>query len=362
MQIKALILALVFGLSSLLVAQNLQLPRASQHAKVQQRVGLTEITIDYHRPGVRERAIWGQIVPYGMSPGAPFGSGNPFPWRAGANENTTISFSTDVMVQGKALKAGTYGLHMVAQESGDWTVIFSHENASWGSFFYDDSRDALRVSAKPQSAGHQEWLMYGFDEMTPNSANVYLHWEKMKVSFKVEVDHHEIVLASIRSQLTSLPGFGWQGPLQAANYCLQNNINHDEAIGWADRSINNTRNVNNMGVKARLLAQKGEATAAGRAMEDVFQFAKDSGVEADMNAVGYLFLQSGNTDRAIEVFKYNVKKHPDAWNVYDSLAEGYDQKGERKKAIKNYKTALKMAPANQKGRIEGILSRLESQS
>ncbi|MGH1366729.1 MAG: DUF2911 domain-containing protein [Calditrichia bacterium] len=353
-----LFLFLISCLSLPTLAQNLSPTRVSPHANVSQRIGLSDITIDYHRPAVRDRAVWGALVPYGMSPGVAFGSGNAFPWRAGANENTTITFSHDVSINGQALKAGTYGLHMIPQE-GEWTIIFSNDNASWGSFFYNAENDAARVTATPVVAGHQEWLMYGFEDMTASSTVAYLHWEKLKVPFKIEFDAHQIRLASMRKELTNLPAFGWQGPLQAANYCLQNNINHEEALVWVERSIGNTRNVNNMSVKAGLLDQLNRASESDKVRQEAYIFAKNTGIEADMNLVGYMYLQASKTDRAIDIFKQNVKKFPNAWNVYDSLADGYDRKGDKKKAIKYYRTALEKAPVNQKNRIQGILDRLE---
>jgi len=354
----ALILVMALGLLMPIMAQNLTPVRVSPQATVIQRIGLTDITINYHRPSVRDREVWGALVPYGMSPGVSFGSGDEFPWRAGANENTTITFTHDVTISGKELKAGTYGLHMIPAE-GEWTIIFSNDNASWGSFFYNPANDAARVKTLPVKAGHQEWLLYGFEDITSNSVVAFLHWEKLKIPFRIEMDAQEIRLASMRKELTNIPAFGWRGPLQAANYCLQNNINHVEALGWVERSIANTQNVNNLSVKAGLLDQMRRTAEANNVRNDAYEFANRTGVEADMNMVGYMYLQANNTDRAIEIFKKNVKAHPDAWNVYDSLGEGYHRKGDMKKAIKNYQTALQKAPANQKNRIEGILERLQ---
>src|SRR5712692_2724975 len=120
-------------------ATELKIPRASQRGTVTQRIGLTDITITYHRPSVGGREIWGKTVPYGQV------------WRAGANENTTISFTDDVSVEGHALPAGTYGLHTLPT-ADQWTIIFSKNSTSWGSFSYDEKEDALRVTVKPHPA------------------------------------------------------------------------------------------------------------------------------------------------------------------------------------------------------------------
>jgi hypothetical protein len=161
--------------------------RKSLHASVTQRLGEdTDVTFEYSRPGVKDRKIWGDLVPYGMYPGNKYSDNKPYPWRAGANENTTIQVSADVMIEGKKLAAGTYGVHMIASEN-DWVLIFSKKNAEWGSFSYDEKEDALRITVKAAKASHQEWLLYGFDNLTASSATAFLHWEKVKVPFKIEI-------------------------------------------------------------------------------------------------------------------------------------------------------------------------------
>jgi hypothetical protein len=183
-----LVLALVLAIPSPSLAQGAKVP-ASLKASVTQRLGTDcDITIDYSRPGVKGRKIWGGLVPYGMSAGNEYSKNKPFPWRAGANENTTIEFKKDVLVEGKLLPAGKYGLHMIPGEK-EWTIIFSKNNSAWGSFTYNQDEDALRVTVTPVKAPHQEWLMFGFDDLAGTSATAYLHWEQLKVSFKIQVAH-----------------------------------------------------------------------------------------------------------------------------------------------------------------------------
>ncbi|MFQ5708137.1 MAG: DUF2911 domain-containing protein [bacterium] len=338
----------------LFAQQRLDLPRVSPHAVVTQRIGLTDVTIDYHRPGVKGREIWGKLVPYGLVPGTPFGSGNPYPWRAGANENTTITFTDDVTIEGQKLAAGIYGLFLIPTES-DWTIIFSNNHSAWGSFFYDEKQDALRVTVTPQKAPHEEWLRYGFDDLTDHSAVAYLRWEQLKVPFKIEVDTHTVVLNSMRNQLTSLPAFSWQGWYQAANYCLRNDINYEEALTWIDRSIGQEKNFNNLQVKSRLLAKIDKAQEADQTMKMAVEIADES----QLNRYGHRLLGQDKIKEAIDIFKLNVKRNPDSWNAYDSLAEGYQKDGNTKLAIKNFKKALGKAPENQKARIQKILSELQ---
>src|SRR6266704_3185245 len=164
----------------------LNIPRVSQRGSVTQRIGMTDITINYHRPAVSGREIWGKTVPYGKV------------WRAGANENTTIAFSDDVMVEGKPLAAGTYGLHTIPDKD-QWTIIFSKNATSWGSFSYDEKEDALRVSAKPHAAESFDVLTYVFEDVKEDSAAATLRWEKLAVPFRISVDVKAVVLKSVKN-------------------------------------------------------------------------------------------------------------------------------------------------------------------
>src|ERR1700720_578663 len=199
----------------------LDLPRQSQHATITQRIGITDITINYHRPMVNGRKIWDSLVPYGQV------------WRAGANENTTIAFSDPVTIEGKPLDKGTYGLHMIPAEN-EWTVIFSRNSTSWGSFTYNQAEDALRVNVKPQPTEPHEALAYDFDQLTPNSAVVTMRWEKIAVPFKVGVDVNPIVAKSLHNQLRGLAQYTWEGWDDAANYLLDNKVDLNEALSFED--------------------------------------------------------------------------------------------------------------------------------
>src|SRR5688500_8851832 len=194
-------------------------PDASPAATTTQVIGLTEMAVSYHRPAVNGRKVWGGIVPYDQV------------WRAGANENTTVSFSTPVTVNGTNLATGTYGLHMIPT-TGNWTVIFSRESGAWGSFSYDQKEDAARVTARPQNAEFQERLGFSFDEPTRDSVVLAMRWEKVRLPVEIKIDVARTVLDNYRAQLRGLPRFGWQGWNQAANWAAQNDIDLDEATTW----------------------------------------------------------------------------------------------------------------------------------
>ncbi|HEY6052102.1 MAG TPA: DUF2911 domain-containing protein, partial [Thermoanaerobaculia bacterium] len=301
-------------------------------------------TIDYHRPAVNKRKVWGELVPWKEA------------WRAGANENTTITFSSAAQVEGKPLAAGTYGIHMFPAE-GDWEVAFSNQHQAWGSFSYDAKEDAARVTVHPRLAPFEERLSYRFDDPTDNDVTAVLHWEKLEVPIKIGVDTKAVMLASLRDQLRGLPRFSWQGWNSAAAYALRSDLgNWDEAIGWSDQSIGLNENFTNLRVKAGLLEKKGDTKAATALRDRSMKIA----TEAEMNLYGYQLMGQKKYDEAIAVFKGNTAKYPQSWNAYDSLAEGYATKGDKKLAIDFYSKALSMAPETQKKRINDAIAKLKA--
>ena len=320
----------------------LTLPETSPEALVSQTVGLTRMTISYHRPAVNGRKIWGELVPYGDV------------WRAGANENTTISFSSPVAIEGKKLDAGTYGLHTIPTAS-TWTIIFSKQSGAWGSYSYDIKEDALRVNVTPQPAELEERLSFSFDDPTETSVIAALRWEKLRVPFRVDVDTQQVVLANLRQELRGLPRFFWQGWNSAAQYALRNGGDLDEALAWTEESLKIQTNFQNLRTKAAILEKKGDSKEAEALRAHALTIAN----EADLNAYGYMLLGQKRIDEAIEIFKRNVKDHPLSWNVYDSLADAYASKGDKKLAIDNYTKALSITtdPA-QKKRITDAIAKL----
>ncbi len=179
-----LILSCFLILPALGLAQGDQI-RPSLKASVMQRLGVdTDITIEYSRPGVKGRKIWGDLVPFGLAPGNRYSKDQPYPWRAGANENTTIEFTTDILIEGLPVPAGKYGIHMIPSEKS-WTLIFNKKSDGWGSYAYSKEQDVLRVTVDPVKAPHQEWLVFGFENLAGTSATAFLHWEELKVPFTI---------------------------------------------------------------------------------------------------------------------------------------------------------------------------------
>ncbi len=336
-------------LSSLVTSfgQNVTTPKTgSLPAKVTQTVGLTDVTVNYSRPKLtaangtdRSGQIWGQLVPYGYNKSG-FGNQGENPWRAGANENTTITFSDAVKIGGKELAAGTYGLHMAVFEDGKVTVIFSENSTSWGSFFYLESEDALRIDVMSKSTSKTELLTYDFVETGNNYTVLALKWDEKEIPVRIDVDVTKIALETFRNELRSRGGFGWRGYNAAAAYCMQNNINLEEALSWAETADQRSSGFQTLTTKAGILNALGRTEEANVA----FELAGNNATVAQVNALGYQFLGAKQYDKAIEFFKRNVENDPTNANGYDSLGDGYKAIGEKGKAIKNYKKALTLNP------------------
>jgi hypothetical protein len=212
----------------------------NKKASVSENIGITDVRIEYSRPAVkgREGKIWGSLVHYGFV-NLNYGTSKAAPWRAGANENTTIQFSSDVFIEGKPLHAGKYGF-FIAMGAEKATLVFSNFSTAWGSFYYDPKDDALRVEVPVQKLNESvERLKYEFDDQTDSSAVISMKWEKVRVPFTVSVDLHKVQIEAFRREFNSGIFYRyWQNMQTAANYCLVNNINLEEGLSWADRSIN----------------------------------------------------------------------------------------------------------------------------
>ena len=319
----------------------LVLPRESPAARASQVIGLAEFSVAYSRPAVNGRRVWGALVPFDSV------------WRAGANENTVLTASTPFSVAGKRLPAGRYGLHMIPTPAA-WTVILSRQSNAWGSFRYDPAEDALRVTVTPKPAPMTERLQYTFDELRGDGVTLTLRWEALAVPIELRIDHDRVVLDSVATQLRGIPQFFPDGWGQAATWALQ----HDhlpEASAWADSALRIQPRFDGLNVKAAVLERQGNRAAADSLRQRAYAVA----TEAQLNAAGYQLLAAKRVDDAIALFQRNVKAHPDSWNVYDSLAEAYGVKGEKRLAIMNYQKAASLTgdPA-QKSRIAAAIAAL----
>jgi Protein of unknown function (DUF2911) len=341
-----LLMAAVSGALSIVISAQsfvLDLPLQSQAAQISQTIGITDVTIKYHRPLVNDRKVWGGLVPYGQV------------WRAGANFNTTITFSDPVQIEGKPLDKGTYGLHMIPN-ADEWTVIFSKNSTSWGAFTYDEKEDALRVTVKPKAADMHNALTYDFDQLKPDSAVVQLEWEKVAVPFKVSVDVHEIVEASLKKQLRDLSQYTWLSWDDAANYLLAEKVDLDQALTYVNKSIENEDRAENEMTKSKVL------TALNRKDEAAVALKKSLDLSSPLQIHLYARQLQGEkrSEEAFVIFRENAKKHPDQWFVHSGLARIYCSEGKFDDAAKEMKLALAGAPDNQKTYVDGLVKKLEA--
>ncbi len=321
----------------------LKLPDVSQQARVSQRIGLTDITIDYHRPLVRGRKIFGGLI------------ADDQVWRAGANQNTIIEFSDPVSIEGQPLPKGIYGLHMIPDETS-WMVIFSKNSSSWGSFTYDKAEDALRVTVKAQAIESQEALRYDFDELKPNSAVMTMRWEKVAVPVKVEVNTSEIVEESLHKQLRGRVGFEWQSWTDAANYLLNNNLNPEEAAKYADRSIEIEDRFENEMTKSRALNVLERNEEARSARDKAIAL----GNQSQLHDFGRGLQAQGQLDEALELFQSNIKKDPSSWIGHNEAARIAVAKGDYAAAVKEMKLAAAASPERLKAQHVDLVRRLEN--
>ena len=256
-------LACLFSLALPALAQGSHLfPQLSPQASVTQTIGVTEVRVTYHRPAVRFRRIWGDLVPFGKV------------WRAGANEATTIRFSDAVKVEGKVVPAGTYALFMIPN-ADRWTIIFNKRWQQLGAWDYNPKDDVLRFDVAPKAVSNfDEWLTYEVYPASSSTAYVDMYWEKLRVSFLVEVDVKAIVTARLRKVLSQAKPGDWRIFSDAAEYLLDLDKDLPQALTWADRSLQIKETPVNLHVKARLQRALGQATESMRSLDKALKLAQ----------------------------------------------------------------------------------------
>lgn len=357
-----------------LQAQDMTLPPTggNQKSEVSQWMGPVKVTVTYNSPDVtapngadRKGKIWGQLVPYGMV-NLGYGTAALSPWRAGANENTTIEFSHAVKVEGKDLAAGKYGFHIIPAETGPWTLIFSKDHAAWGSYYYEEKNDALRVQVTPVQNPHAEWLNYGFEDRELSSTTAFLEWESLKIPFKISVDNvNDLYVQILRAELKSAKANNWESWVQAVAFCVQNNINLEEALYWSEQSLTTPYvgevNFSTLATKSSVLRALGRVAEADEALSQAANHPTANMQQIHM--IGRQLIAGGQPEKALEIFKLNRKKNPtDTFTTIIGLARGYEAVGNKKEAIKNWELAIKNLPENQKafkGQYEAELARLK---
>ena len=369
---RSLIAVLAVLFPVVVAAQAITLPPSgdNQKASVTQHIGPVTVTIDYSSPDVhapngedRRGKIWGSdVAHYGFRDEA-FGTCSQCPWRAGANENTVFTVSHDVKIEGQTLPAGSYGLHMAVDKEGEpWTLIFSKNHTSWGSYYYDPAEDALRVSVKPARSEYHEWLTYEFTDRKADQATVALKWEDVQVPWTIKVDNvTDLYLATIHEELRSSPGFNWQNWVAAANYALQAKRTA-EALEFANAAVNRQfvgqENFQTLNILASAQEAAGRTAEAQATREKAINHRSAGAFE--IHAYGRQLLNQGKKQEALRVWEMNAKRNPNDWVVNVGLARGYSAVGRYKDALKYARLALAGVPDEGNKRIlEAGIRKLE---
>jgi hypothetical protein len=335
----------------------------TKKAMVSEQVGLTQVTITYHRPSVkgREGKIWGEVVHKGFVDQG-FGNGKPTPWRAGANENTVIEFDNDVKIEGQTLPKGKYGL-FVAYDPAESIVIFSKRSDAWGSFFYDEKEDVLRVKVKPRQIETSiENLKYEFLNQTPNSAVVALAWEKLSIPFKVEVDYLKQQLEALVAESQNPRSFTPQALNIAAQWTLQNDYGLEKGLEWATQATGqkfpgDPTSFPALSTRAAILDKLGRTDEAAAVIKNALPF----GSAAQLQQLGRQLLAAKKPQAALEVFQFNYDKNPNQFVTLTGMARGLSAAGEYAKALEFASKALPLAP-NDAGKqaVQAMIEKLEA--
>ncbi len=369
---KILMLHALLIASFMVAAQSIPLPPSggNQKSQVTQWIGLVNVTITYSSPDVhgpngedRKGKIWGGPAHYGYIDQG-FGTSKAAPWRAGANENTTIEFSHDVKIGGKDVKAGKYGLLLAVEQDKPWTWILSKDYNSWGSYFYNPELDVVRVESRPQDCEYTEWLTYSFDNRQRNTATAYLQWENKRVGFAIDVPNtNDLYISSIKDVLKgTTAGFQYENYINAAAFTVQNNTNLEQGLFWAEQAITNPfygqENFTSLSVKAQILTALNREAEAETVMNKAIKH--PTATVQLIHQYGRRLLNVGKTQKALEVFKFNAKQYPnDKFTPNVGLARAYTSLGDKKSAIKYWESALKNIPDNQKQNLPFYESELK---
>ncbi|RYU95041.1 DUF2911 domain-containing protein [Emticicia agri] len=364
-QLKPLFMYLLLLFTQVAVAQIQNIitepDGGNKKASVTEQIGIVKIAINYGRPGVkgREGKIWGtKVAHYGLQD---LGHGTSYavPWRAGANENTTISFSHRVKIEGKDLEPGIYGF-FISNGPDESTLIFSKNSDSWGSFYYDSTADALRVKVKNQPLAQSvEWLKYEFLNQTENSATIALSWEKRMIPFKVEIDRLKLQIESFKKDFQTTRAAS--DLIQAANFCLANNYDLEQALVWTNRAVNmrvmGEKNFSTLSTHAAVLMALGKKPEANI----IIQEALPMGSMREVHFFGRTLLSSRQIEEAFKVLQYNYSKHPDEYTTNVGMGRIYSAKGDYKKALEYMNVALQKAPdVLNKNSVAGMIEKLKT--
>lgn len=332
--------------------QTLPFDRTSPRAEVTQYVGAFAFaSVEYSRPFVRNRQVFGDLVPFGLADDN-FGPKDGMPWRTGADENTVLTLSHDAIVGGENVPRGTYSIHTIPGEN-EWTIILNTNSSGWGSYFYDENNDVARFTVPVQESAFTENFTIFFDSITKSGFHIYIQWDKTKVSVPVTFDVHSINLDEYDKLLTSLPGFNPQAWAQAAQYCVNNGVEFQRGLIYANKAVamSGGNNFSYTILAAQLHQLAGDIMAADAIINEKIAEA----TERHLSVYGNWLMQQERWDRAIEILVMNVKKNSKSWAAHQVLAKAYLGAGNIKEAESSYKSAIKNASGAQKTMLQSEL-------
>ena len=352
MKLRCLSLLMLFVVVAFQVnAQALRIPQNTNPGCLTGRkVGVTDIQIQYNSPGVkgREGKIYGtDIVPFGYTV-LGFGSNVASPWRAGADECTVMSFSTDVTINGQPLPAGKYAF-FIAVFADSSVLLFNKNTDAWGSYFYRQELDVLRVTTRQQKNQPvmQERLEFSFANQTEQSVQINLAWERWSFPIQVEVDLKKTVLEDIRRQMSGAIGFDPASLEAAAQWCLTNEVNYEEALNWINSATN--PQLGGRASFAALSTQSGILQKLGKDKEaaDMMNKAIDNASAIELHGYGRQLLTEKKLQEALGIFQKNYDKHKGVWPTNAGLMRAHAALGNYPKALQFAKAALPQAPDEQ---------------
>lgn len=333
----------------------LKMPEASPAVKETQVLGVTDISVEYHSPAVKGRKIWGNVVPM---------DGDPIPWRAGANMNTRISFSTPVEIEGKALEAGSYGFHAVPGEKS-WELLFAENDNMWGSYYLDPDKDvALMVEVSPEPVSFREYLSYEFRARTDTSIVIAIEWDTLRVPFKIKIDLTKTVIESLAYQLEGVNTNTWASYYAAARWCLEHNTHLEQGLTWVDRSIAGgyggfraDKNFDNLSTKALILWRLDRGEEADSLINEAIPLSKDPGA---MYYLGMDLLGMQKYSESLNVYQQACNRYEDQWYLFLGLARAWSGKENYQAASDALDKALSLGPDSYQGYLQGLKTKLEN--
>jgi tetratricopeptide (TPR) repeat protein len=365
--IKLLSILNVCLLTSVYAQTVVEVPQASQRATIRQRIGLTDIEVDYSRPAVNGRKIWGNIVPYGFTSPTVDGK-DQAPWKTGANLNTTISFTHDVVVMGNPVKAGKYGFFVAVHEDYSATVVLSKTHQAYGQYFYRQEEDVMRATVTARSCVFNELLTFSFDEVKSRHTVLSLRWETREIPIRIDVDVHEVVKANLIEQLKQPATFTWQGRVQAARYMIDNNVHLELALQWVeealagspgDELLTGERNFSTLTTKYHVLNALNREQEAQHYLDEALNNPGNVMAERVVSFARNLLNKKRKED-AQRVFEWAFKKWPSSWETKHGMARMFSSNGKFKEALKLEKEVLAIAPEEEKVAIAANIKLLES--